>query len=48
MLPPAPARLSTTQVQPVAAPILSASMRDTTSVPPAGGNGTTSLIGWFG
>jgi hypothetical protein len=47
-LPPAPGLLSTTTVQPSVWLSLSATMRAMMSVPPAGGNGTMSLIGLAG
>src|SRR6185436_17930696 len=48
MLPPAPGRLSTTTVHLLASVSFCATTRDMMSVPPAGGNGTISLIGLFG
>jgi hypothetical protein len=48
MLPPAPGLLSTTIVHLVCPEIACAMERESTSVPPAGGNGTTSLMGFAG
>ena len=47
-MPPAPALFSTTTVQPVCFASSVATRRDTTSVPPPGGNGTMSRIGFDG
>src|SRR6218665_1840910 len=47
-LPPAPGGLSIPRVQPACVASLSASKRAIVSVPPPGGNGTTSLIGLAG
>src|SRR5260221_13417122 len=48
MLPPAPGLLSITMSHLAALAIDCAIERDSTSVPPAGGKGTTSLIGLLG
>src|SRR6185436_9962765 len=48
MLPPAPGLLSTTTVHLFISVSFCATTRDMMSVPPAGGNGTISLIGLLG
>jgi hypothetical protein len=48
MLPPAPARLSTTKGWPSRWPISSETMRAVVSTPPPGGHGTISLMGCDG